>query len=110
MNHWLVLSFVKVFLVEIDMASSASLVHLPEEIFLEILQYLPLKSICQLGAVSKFLHEKIHQNESLWLRRVKQELKLVIIDPDYSGQIRSDYWKLKPNGVIQVSFFLKNQS
>lgn len=95
------LSFVKVLLVEIDMATSASLINLPEEIFLEILHFLPLSSIFQLGAVSKFLHEKIHQNESLWLRRVKHELKLVIIDPDYSGQICSDYWKFKPNGVIQ---------
>ena len=101
------LSFVKVLLVEIDMATSASLINLPEEIFLEILQFLPLSSIFQLGAVSKFLHEKIHQNESLWLRRVKHELKLVIIDPDYSGQICCDYWKFKPNGVIQVRSFPK---
>ena len=89
------------------MATSASLINLPEEIFLEILHFLPLSSIFQLGAVSKFLHEKIHQNESLWLRRVKHELKLVIIDPDYSGQICSNYWKFKPNGVIQVRSFPK---
>ena len=82
--------------------NSANLLSLPQEIFLEVIQYLPLKSIHTLGAVCRDLHLKIHQNEHFWLRKVRQELKLITIDPDYSGQICSEYWKFIPNGVIQV--------
>ena len=85
--------------------SNNALLTLPQELFLEIIQYLNLSSVHQLGAVCKDLHQKIHQNEELWFRRVRFELKLFIIDPDYSGPINSDHWKIQPNGVIQVREF-----
>ena len=50
---------------------------LPEELFIHILDYLPLSSICQLGATNLHLYQRIHQNENFWTRRLRFELKII---------------------------------
>jgi len=55
------------------------LASLPEELFIHILDYLPLSSICQLGATSPHLYQRIQQNENFWRRRIRFELKICFI-------------------------------
>jgi hypothetical protein len=68
-----------------------SMLNLPEEVFVFILEKLPLSSIHQLGAVCHGLHLRIHQNGYFWHRKVRQQLDLFVLDPDY-GLKDQEWW------------------
>lgn len=76
------------------------LLDLPEELFVQILDLLPLRSIYQLGATCHAFHQRVNQNDHFWSRRVKTRLKLAMIDPDL-GLGQEDYFNY--SGVIKVA-------
>ena len=53
---------------------------LPEELLVQILNRLPVPSICQLGATNRHLYQRIQLNEEYWRRRLRMDLRLVIQD------------------------------
>ena len=62
----------------------------PEELFVHILDYLPLSSIFNLGTTNRSFYQRIHQNEIFWRRRVKIELRLAMDFGDNDQEQRSD--------------------
>ena len=66
------------------------MLDLPEELFVHILDYLPLSSIFKLGATNRSFYQRIHQNEIFWRRRVKIELRLSLDQEDNDNGQRRD--------------------
>ena len=72
-----------------------SLVKLPEEIFVNILDFLPVTSIQYLSATCHNLYQRIHQNDAYWSRKLRHEYKLNL-NRNFLGKFPFD-------GLIEVS-------
>ena len=72
-----------------------SILRLPEEIFVTILDYLPVPSIQHLSATCQKLYERIHQNDPYWSRKLRQEYRLNL-NRTFMGNFSFD-------GLIEVS-------
>ena len=72
-----------------------SLSKLPEEVFVTILDYLPVASIQLLSATCHLLYDRIHQNEAYWSRKLRRDYKLKL-NGNFMG-------KFSFEGLIEVS-------
>ena len=72
-----------------------SILRLPEEIFVAILDFLPVASIQHLSATCQKLYERIHQNDPYWSRKLRHEYKLNL-NRTFMGNFAFD-------GLIEVS-------
>ena len=81
------------------------LVNFPEEIFLQILDLLPISVIYQLGATCRILHQKVHANEYFWQRKVRQKLKVLVIDADYGFDTQLDATNLAAFIQVKLGFW-----
>ena len=60
-----------------------ALSQLPEELFLQILDLLPISSMYQIAATCRTLHQRVHANDYFWQRKVRQKFNTLVIDADY---------------------------
>lgn len=60
-----------------------ALLQLPEELFLQILDLLPISGMYQVAATCRSLHQRVHANDYFWQRKVRQKLNTLVIDADY---------------------------
>ena len=67
-----------------------SLLDLPLELLHFVLDYLPLSSVYRLGAVCRNLHRLVHQDDEFWRRRVKLELQLRLLNPDWQWEQKEE--------------------
>ena len=72
-----------------------SILRLPEEIFVAILDFLPVASIQHLSATCQKLYERIHQNDPYWSRKLRHEYRLNL-NRTFMGNFAFD-------GLIEVS-------
>ena len=67
-----------------------SLLDLPLELLHYVLDFLPLSSVYRLGAVCRHLHRLVHQDDEFWRRRVKLELQLRLLNPDWQCSYKEE--------------------
>lgn len=79
----------------------ASLLDLPEELLHRIITLLPLSSVYYLGAVCRYLHRIIHQDDSLWQRRVRRRLQLHLVDADLGLEATETVTVHSPAGLVR---------
>jgi hypothetical protein len=62
---------------------TTTLLDLPLELLHYVLDFLPLSSVYRLGSACRHLHRVIHQDDEFWRRRVKLELHLKLLNPEW---------------------------
>ena len=78
-----------------------SIANLPEEIFVAILDFLPVASIQHLSATCHTLYKRIHQNDAYWSRKLRHQYRLNL-NNNFLGKFSFD-------GLIEVIFHLYHQ-
>lgn len=71
---------------------------LPEDVFLILLDYLPLSSIAKLAATCHTFHVRIHQNENYWTRKLRRNHQVCLLSQETFSSTASRF-----EGIIHVS-------
>lgn len=87
----------------------SALHRLPEEIFISLLDLLPLTSIRNLASTCTTLHKRIHENEYFWCQRLRNEHRVCLLNQDLSGFKYSGIIKDTAMNSKEILFLLSRE-